>query len=148
MLQGITKLLWYDLFLSRDACWSWEVGLLFAFLWVNKLSSLLTDFVSPCPLSLLCFSPLFSVKTMSTIVLSCLPEPHPASMPSWSNRDSLSYLVKYSRVSFIRPCQFISISNLFFLMLVRALTHLSPMFIVLAIWPHLSWLVKLKQKGT
>lgn len=51
-------------------------------------------------------------------------------------------------MSFIRLCQFTNISNLFFffLTLVRALNHLSPMFIVLAIWPHLSWLVKLKQK--
>lgn len=144
-LQEIIRLLWYDSFFLRDTCWSWEVGL---FLWVQKLSWLLIDFLSPHPLLLLCFSPLFSLETMITAVLSYLLKPHPPYMPSCSNRDSLSYLVKYSRVSFIRPCQFISISNLFFLMLVRALTHLSPMFIVLAIWPHLSWLAKLKQKGT
>lgn len=88
----------------------------------------------------------FSLKTMIMVVPCPLLEYHPPSVPSWSSSDSLCYLVKYSRVSFIRPCQFTIISNLLFLTLVRALIHLSLMFIVLAIWPHLSWLAKLKQK--
>lgn len=96
------------------------------------------------PLLPFCFSAssyIFSLKNMIIVFPSHLLEPHleeagtvsaiSLSIPGWVSSG---------------PANSQASLTCFFLTLVRALTHLSPMFIVLAIWPHLSWLVKTKQK--